>query len=155
MRGIICALVVLLGACVPPPGPMERLTNAAYDLNTATRFGRMDVAVAHVASHAQADFMARHRDWGRDLRVVDVELSGLRMVTPDTAEVTLAVSWHRLSSANIETSFVAQKWTSTTDGWKLATELRASGAPGVFSAPLEDQAKPKEAEAPNAFSGQL
>lgn len=134
---------------------MERLTNAAYDLNTATRFGRMDVAVSHVASHAQADFMARHREWGRDMRVVDVELSGLRMVTPDTAEVTLAISWHRLSSANIETSFVAQKWTSTTDGWKLATELRASGSPGLYAAPPEDQAKPKDTTAPNAFGGQL
>ena len=132
---------------------MERLTNAAYDLNTATRFGRMDVAVANVASHAQRDFMARHREWGRDLRIVDVELNGIRMLTPETAEVSLAVSWHRLSESTIQTSMVAQKWMSSSEGWKMATELRAGGAPGLYAAPPEED-KPKKPDTP-ALTGQL
>ncbi len=155
MRGIFAALLLLVSACVPPPGPMERLTNAAYDLNTATRFGRMDVAVEHVASHAQADFMARHREWGSDVRIVDVDLSGLRMLTPETAQVTLSVSWHNLSSSTIQTSLIAQKWTSTGDGWKMASEIRAGGAPGLFAAPIEDRNAPTEGDGPNALTGQL
>jgi hypothetical protein len=159
MRRIFCALMLIsgalsAGACVPPPGPMERLTDSAYDLNTATRFGRMDVAVAHVANHAQEDFMQRHRDWGRDTRIVDVELNGLQMITPDTAVVNLAVSWHKLSASEMETTFLSQKWTSTGDGWKLMVELRSGGSPGLFTAPKEDEKK-KGDDAPNVHTGQL
>ncbi len=154
----MCALALLtgalsMGACVPPPGPMERLTNSAYDLNTATRFGRMDVAVGLVARHAQDDFIHRHKDWGRDTRIVDVELNGLRMITPETAEVSLAVSWHDLSTSEMQTSYIAQKWTSTGDGWRMAVEVRAGGAPGLFKEPKKLE-KPN-GDAPNAMTGQL
>ena len=74
MRSWAVLLLVSLPACFAPPGPMERLNMSAYDLNTATRFGRMDVALEHVAQDAQVDFMARHAKWGRGIRVVDVEL---------------------------------------------------------------------------------
>lgn len=134
---------------------MEKLTNAAYDMSSATRFGRMDIAVEHVVSHAQEDFLARHRTWGRDIRIVDVELSGVRMITPETAAVTLAVSWHGLSSTDIRTSFISQKWTSTGDGWRMASEGRNGGAPGLFAAAPEDTQKQQAEKVPNASSGQL
>ncbi len=140
MRALICALVFTVSCligCVPPPGPMEKLTNAAYDMNTATRFGRMDIAASHVVAHAREDFLARHRKWGKDMRIVDVEHNGLRMVTTDTAAVTLAVSWHPQNSSTIRTSYIVQKWRSTGDGWQLAIEQRSSGDPGVFTAPPE------------------
>ena len=156
MRGLICALGLLtLGACVPPPGPMEKLTNAAYDMNTATRFGRMDIAASHVVSHAQRDFMARHREWGGDLRIVDVELNGVRLVTPETAAVSLKVSWHRLATSEISTSVVSQKWTSTGDGWKLTVEGRSGGAPGLFAAPPPELESKKANDGPSTLTGQL
>ncbi len=159
MRGLICAVTLAgisaLSACVPPPGPMEKLTNAAYDLNNATRFGRMDIAASFVVGHAREDFLARHRDWGRDTRIVDVELSGLRMVTPDTAAVSLAVSWHHISSSDMHTSYIAQKWRSTGQGWQLAVEQRSSGAPGLFKAPPADKTKNAADMLPNAATGQL
>lgn len=133
---------------------MEKLTNAAYDMNTATRFGRMDIAATHVVDYAREDFMARHREWGRDIRIVDVELNGLRMVTTDTAAVTLAVSWHRMSSSTMRTSYVAQKWRSTGEGWQLAIEARASGDPGLFAAPPEKKELDIKPEAA-ANTGQL
>ncbi len=140
--------------CVPPPGPMEKLTNAAYDFTSATRFERMDVAASLVVSHAQEDFLARHRKWGSDLRIVDVELKGVRLVTPDTAAVSLSVSWHPLNSTEIRTSLLAQKWTSTGDGWRMATEGRTGGAPGLFAAPPKAAAD-KTDKGLSPLSGQL
>jgi hypothetical protein len=155
MRALICALGLLtFSACVPPPGPMEKLTNAAYDHSSATRFGRMDIAAGFVVPHAQEDFLARHRTWGKDLRIVDVELMGLRLLTPDTAAVSMSVSWHRLDSTTIKTSLISQKWTSSGDGWEMTLETRSGGAPGLFAAPPEDRTR-KADKGPKTASGQL
>jgi hypothetical protein len=133
--------LLLAAGCVAPPGPMERLSNSAYGLNNATRFGRLDVALGHVASEEQGDFMHRHSKWGRDVRIVDLELQGLRLITPDTAEVQLTVSWHRLDETTMRTSNLAQKWTQGKSGWELVEELRASGSPGLFARPDGKKAK--------------
>jgi len=134
-------VLLLLAGCVAPPGPMERLSNSAYGLNNATRFGRLDVALSHVAAEEQGDFMHRHAKWGRDVRIVDLELQGLRLITPDTAEVQLAVSWHRLDETTIRTSNLAQKWTQGKSGWELVEEVRAGGSAGLFAEPKEQKAK--------------
>jgi hypothetical protein len=130
-RALLISALALVG-CITPPGPVERLNNAAYEMNTATRFGRMDVAIGHVAPAMQDDFVRRHGAWHRELRIVDVELNGLRLVTPDTAEVQLAISWHRPADMIMRTSLVAQKWTRSDGDWVLAEELRVGGADGLF-----------------------
>ena len=136
------AISLLLAAgCVAPPGPMERLSESAYGLNNATRFGRLDVALGHVAAEEQGDFMHRHSRWGRDVRIVDLELEGLRLITPDTAEVRLAVSWHRLDETTMRVSNLAQKWTQGKSGWELVEELRAGGSVGLFPEPDAKKAK--------------
>lgn len=123
-----------LGGCMLPPGPAERLNYAAHDMNAATRFGRIDVAMDHVVGHARADFAKRHAAWGRQIRVLDVELRGVRLVTPTTAEVQVAVSWHDLKHATIQVSYLSQKWTREEDDWGLVEELRVGGAKGLFAA---------------------
>lgn len=146
MRSLLLALVLPMVACVPPMSPAERLSFAAYDMNAATRFGRMDVAVAHVATSSQADFLRRHRSWGRDKRIVDVDVSGIRMITPTTAEVHLSVSWHHDDETIMRQSYLAQKWTSSKgDDWALSEEIRVSGDEGLFESeePLEARDEPR------------
>lgn len=132
MRRVLAFCTLFLVGCIAPPGPVERLNNAAYEMNSATRFGRMDVAVGHVSPAMQDDFMRRHGSWHREIRIVDVELNGLRLITPDTAEVQLAVSWHRPADMTMRTSLIAQKWTRSEGDWSLAEELRVGGAEGLF-----------------------
>lgn len=150
----LCVAVLLsLCACVAPPGPMERLNFTAHEMNVATRFGRMDVAVSHVAASAQDDFIQRHAKWGRDLRIVDVELSGMRLVTSDTAEVRLTVSWHRIDESTMRMSAVQQKWMMGKDGWELAEEMRVAGSPGVFT--LARHRSEDAVQLPNPNAGQI
>jgi hypothetical protein len=111
---------------------MERLTDSAYDCNIAMRFNRMDVAMGYVAQEAQEDFVQRHAKWGRMLRIVDVELAGLRMVTSDVAEVSLEVSWQRADESTMRYSRINQRWKDERDGWKLTEEIRAGGSPGLY-----------------------
>ena len=119
---------------------MERLSQHAHDLNMATRFGRMDVAMELVARESQADFMTRHKKWHRDVRIVDLEMQGARMLTTESAEVQLAVSWHHANETNIRETSIAQKWVSSGTGWVLDEERRISGSAGVFQPGIDRKA---------------
>ncbi len=133
---LTCACLMIAGlmlfACVPPPGPLERLGYSAHEMNAATRFARMDIALSYVKSEAQHDFARRHRKWHKQLRIVDLEVTGVQMVTTQDAEVHLTVSWHRLDQTTIRDSMIAQKWSQKSGDWKLVEEMRAGGSPGLF-----------------------
>jgi hypothetical protein len=94
----------------------------------------MDIAADSVIAEAKTDFGKRHRAWGRDVRIVDLEVEGVQMLTSDAAEVDLIVSWHRIDDPTIQTTNVAQRWTQTSSDWKLAEETIAGGAKGLFPA---------------------
>lgn len=121
-----------LTACMLPPGPMERLTDSAYRLNVATRFGRMDIASDFVGQKARQDFARRHANWGSKIRIVDVELQGMRMMTTEMAEVRVTVRWHRIDETTMRASSIAQHWKQGSDDWALVEEIRVSGSPGLF-----------------------
>ena len=139
---LVCSLAsgVFVSGCLAPPTSAERLGNAAYELNMATRFGRMDVAGANVATEAQAEFSRRHRPWGRDIRVVDLELLGMQLASENEAEVELSVSWHRLDETVMRATTVVQRWENLKGGWKLVAEAPSAGAPNLFPPP----AKPRK-----------
>ena len=155
MRTWIGVLAIALPACFAPPGPMERLSNSAYDCNIAMRFNRMDVAVGYVAKAAQADFMDRHSKWGRSVRIVDVELAGMRLVTSDVAEVNLGVSWHRIDESVIRFSKISQRWKDDKDGWRMQDEMRIAGSPGLFDHARSKRDDKDLNEAPRVDMGQL
>ena len=54
MRRLACVLVLGLAGCFGAPTPGQRLTDSAYEMNTAARFGRMDIALGSVAAKAKA-----------------------------------------------------------------------------------------------------
>jgi hypothetical protein len=135
MRPLLLFAFVALSSCIAPPSPAERLAYSATELNAATRFARMDIALGMVAKDAQSDFMARHAPWHTELRIVDVEVQGMRLLTSDSAEVQLFVAWHRLDETNMRGSSVVQRWTQDREGWMLAEEMRVGGAPGIFGEP--------------------
>ena len=149
-RALLFAAALLAAGCITPMGPMERLSNAAYELNTATRFGRFDVALGLVERGVQPDFVRRHSVWGKKLRVVDLEVQSVRMTTPGYAQVQLEVSWHRLDQTTMRVSQVAQKWKQGDNSWLLAEEVRSGGDKGIFRKPR----KKKEAS-PDATQGDL
>ena len=80
----------------------------------------------------------------QNLRIVDVELMGMQMVAPGTAEVSLAVSWHRLDETTLRTSQIAQKWSQKSGDWRMAEEIRTSGSPGLFLPPKKKKKKKKK-----------
>lgn len=132
MRRLIVLALACTGCLALPPSSLERLNQTAYEHNAATRFGRMDVAAETVASEARADFGKRHRAWGREVKIVDVELEGLQVTGPDTAEVELLVSWHRIDDPTIQVTTLAQHWSQGTSDWRLVEETVVAGPAGLF-----------------------
>jgi hypothetical protein len=159
MRSALSAIAlsgfIALSGCFAPPGPMERLNMSAYELNTGMRFNRLDVALGHVAKEAQSDFIDRHAKWGRGVRIVDVELSGIRALTSDSAEVNITVSWHRIDESTIRASGITQLWKNGDGGWKLSEEMRVAGSPGLFDRAKKSKTADKADEPPRVDLGQL
>jgi hypothetical protein len=130
----VVALLALAFApgCMAPPPPAERVTDAARELNTAARFGRLDIAVGRTAEGARAEFLNRRSRWGEAIRVLDVELVGLEMQDGQHALVMVDVAWVRSDESTLRSTRLAQVWKDEEDGWRLAREQRSSGDLGLF-----------------------
>ncbi len=132
------ALALGLGACFAPPSQSRRVTDAAREMNIAARFGRMDIAVEHAARGARQSFLERRADWGHNLRVLDVQLSGLKLKDLHHATVDVDISWERMNEAMLRQTRVAQLWRDTEKGgWQLVREKRVAGDIGLFGEEVE------------------
>jgi hypothetical protein len=121
-----------LGACVMPPKASEKASDAARELNLSARFGNMDLAAKKATRESRADFMQRHALWGSEIRVVDVELSGMTMPDSDHAVFEVNYSWMRSNESTLRVTRVTQRWSSLTGAWALESEKRAAGDVGLF-----------------------
>jgi hypothetical protein len=130
------ALALGLAGCFSPPNLTEKLADAAIDMNQATRFGRMDVALEHIGATARDDFARHHQDWGRGTRIVDVELAGMNVVEKDEANVFLTVSWQRADEGDLRVTYVTQRWKNAKGSWLMQDERRKGGDIGLFGEPM-------------------
>ena len=132
-RGVVLVtLIALCSGCFAPVSPVQRVSDAARDLNVATRFGKMDLVASHVDASVRSDFMARRVQWGREIRLVDIDLAGVEVRDETHARVTVDVSWVPLRDNNLRATRVLQSWEDNGHGWKLASEKRISGDQGLF-----------------------
>ncbi len=131
----LAAALFAAPACMMPPSPAERATEAATQLNLAARFNQMDVAVSHTAASVRSDFMKRHAEWGQSLRIVDVEMASLSLPEPDKAIVLVDYAWIRQTEGNMRATRVEQTWKDD-GGWHLVRERRISGDLGLLGEPV-------------------
>src|SRR5690606_9246681 len=143
LRGAAVALVT--NACLVPPPP-ERAATTARELNLASRFGRIHVAGNLTAEKERADFLSRRASWGRDVRIVDVELAGLEMRGADRAEVQVDYAWMRIDENVVRTTRVAQDFRDAGRGFQLVAERCVAGDRGLFgeAAPAQPASRPAE-----------
>lgn len=119
-------------ACIPPQAPSQAVSDVARDLNLATRFGRMDVALEHTSSEHQSAFLEKRASWGTQIRVVDVELSQLKLSSTEAAEVFVDVAWVRMNEGTLRSTRLRQHWENPGGGWKLSREERVAGDVGLL-----------------------
>lgn len=133
MRGarILITAAFVLAGCMSPTTPTQRLVETANEMNTATRFGRMDIALEHVGAIARDEFTRQHASWGRGVRIVDLEVHGMSMREQSEADVFLSVSWQRADEAQVRVTHLSQTWRDDR-GWRLTKEERKGGDFGLL-----------------------
>jgi hypothetical protein len=139
----VILLVAGLAGCFAPVSPGQRLNDAARELNVGTRFGKMDFVVVHVDANAQSDFMQCRVQWGKEVRLVDVELVGIQLLDPTHATTTVDVSWVPLRDEILRATRITQNWEDAGRGWKLVGEHKSSGDPGLFGEVLVLRNQPR------------
>lgn len=140
MRVTFTLLGALAAACVMPPPPAERVSDAARDLNLAARFGRMDVALELTAENFRPKFLKSRTDWGRGVRVLDVELASFTMPATDRAKVEVDYSWARVDEGTLRTTRLVQEWHNAGGGFRLIQESRVAGDVGLLGEPAPSAA---------------
>lgn len=131
---LLAVCLATIPACMAPRPPSQRVADVARETNLAARFGRMDFALEHTADGAREHFSKRRLDWGNAVRVLDFELSGLRMKDAENAVVMVDIQWMRVDEDTLKVTRVEQSWRGGAEdhGWMLVRERRVSGDLGLF-----------------------
>ena len=134
MRQVVVSALAasLLAGCPMPPSPAARMQEAAIELNTNVRFGRMELAIEHVAPKERDEFISHRKAWGSILQLADYEMVGARMKDEDNAEVSVKYAWYRPEEGDLHTTVVRQRWKDTKGSWLLVAEARIDGDLGLF-----------------------
>ena len=123
MKPAPLALALLgLTGCFAPTSSTQKLADSAYDMNNATRFGRMDVALEHVAPKAREEFQRQHAGWSRLARIVDIDFNGIQVKKDGVGEVVVTLTWQRADEATTRTTSLVQQWTATRNIWTMISE---------------------------------
>ena len=148
MKSLAFALALLgLTGCIAPTSGTQKLADTAYDMNNASRFGRMDVALEHVAMKSREQFQKEHAGWMRNARIVDIDFNGIQVKKDGDGEVIVTLTWQRADESTTRTTILVQRWTETRNVWTMASE-EAKGDDGL----LGEKEKAKDAPAPDATS---
>jgi hypothetical protein len=127
---------VLLGCPVGHQSPPMRAQEAASECAVNARFGRMEMAVAHVSPKAREPFSERRRAWGNIIRIADYELAGLQMHGDADADMYVKIAWYRVNESDLHVTTVKQKWHDFKGDWKLVEEARSTGDEGLLGEPV-------------------
>jgi hypothetical protein len=134
LAGLCAAL--FWGGCVTPPPPAERASDAARELNVSSRFGELASVIDMTAPAMRQRFQERRAAWGKEVRVVDVELAALTMTDAKHAAATVDFSWTRANEGTLRTTRVMQQWEALDGPWLLVREKRIAGDLGLFGEPV-------------------
>lgn len=131
-RAIALFLFCFLSSCLQPPGPAETASDAARELNMTARYGELAGILGMTATGVRQEFVTRRAEWGKMVRVVDVELAGLTLEDRDRANILVDFSWTRSDENVLKTTRVLQGWQNQEGDWQLVREKRVSGDLGLF-----------------------
>jgi hypothetical protein len=142
---VLGSLLVFLAGCavVAPMSASARAQETATELNTNSRFGRMELATEHVDPAQREAFLGRHKTWGNAIRVADYEMAGFKMKGDNDAETLVRVSWYRVENGDLKNTLIKQSWKQVKGDWRLVEEVRADGDAGLIG----DPAPPAPADA--------
>jgi hypothetical protein len=128
----LALLVAVSPGCLQPPGPAEEAGDAARELNMTARYGELAGVLGMTSAGMRKEFVSRRAEWGKLIRVVDLELAGLTLEDREHANVLVDFSWTRIDEGTLKATRVLQVWYDDGGNWQLVREKRVSGDLGLF-----------------------
>lgn len=143
-RVAVLGLLLATVGCMPPVMPADKLTDSAYSVVEAARFGRMDIVISAVKPADQAAYAESHADWGGIIRILDIEYGGAKLTGGDKAVVMMTVAWQRLDESMLRSTSLKQTWQLASEQrWVIVKEEIAGGDAGLIKEPeLDVDGKP-------------
>jgi hypothetical protein len=139
MRSLVIALILLSNACLLGGlSPQKKLNDAIRDVNDASRWGRIDLAVQYVEPTYQDTFLKSRYKWGRLFRIADTDLVRVEMNPDKERAVSLmSISWYRLDQMTLHHTIVRQQWKDC-DGTYLLTAEDVLEGDALLMQPPQD-----------------
>jgi hypothetical protein len=134
--------VTLWSGCMGPQTPSQRASDAARELNVNSRFGDIAGTATMTSPSVRAQYLSRRAEWGKLVRVVDVDLASFQMNDAEHATVSVDFQWTRVDDGTLHVTRVMQDWSSTEGPWILVRERRESGDIGLFGETVGPAAGP-------------
>ncbi len=152
---LVFSMAVPLTGCIGAGTGIARAQETVQEFNAATRYGRSEIALEHVAVAARDDFAAHHRAWGTGVRIADIEVAGIREVAgvrpkpKHDAEAIVRVAWYRPEQQELRSTTLKQGWRDE-NGWRLVSEERLEGDIGLLNETVVYES-PREPRGPSYF----
>jgi len=131
-RVATAALMFALTGCMPPVMPADKLTDSAYTVVEAARFGRMDIVISAVKPDGQAAYAESHAEWGGNIRILDIEYGGAKLTGADKAVVLMTIAWQRLDESILRSTALKQTWQLASERWVIIKEEVSGGDAGLI-----------------------
>jgi hypothetical protein len=151
MRLFPALLVLVLAGCmlIDHVAPQNRLADQVHQFNDEVRWGRIDLAARRVDPAHRSHFLARHRAWGRDIRVADADVTNLELGLPEGRAASLVTySWIDERTMTLRATSVRQIWRGEGEGFVLVGEEIVGGEPDLLAgAPIAAGSAGEEAGA--------
>jgi hypothetical protein len=133
---MLAVTLFALAGCPATPTPLQKAQETATAFNVDARFGRMEMAMEHVAPELREEFVTHHRAWGSRVRIADVELAGMHPRDHHNIEVAVRIAWYVVDQDDLRMTTLQQVWNDEKNGWQLVTERRAEGDVGLLGEPV-------------------
>jgi hypothetical protein len=131
-----CTVIAALTGCPAPPNALARAQQAAQEFNLDSRLGHGELSLERVAPDARERYQSQHRAWGTSVRVVDVELAGMKPQSERDVQVLVRVAWYRPEDEELRSTTIEQTWNDKPAGWQLVLERRVEGEMGLLGEPV-------------------
>ena len=151
MKFLLIPLLVLVNGCMLDNiSPTRKLNESIRDMNDASRWGRIDLAVQFVEPTYQASFLKARYRWGRQFRIADTELIRLDIDSEqDQAIAFMAISWYSIDQMTLHNTVVRQVWKEHDGHYLMIAEAVFEGDALLMQGPTKTVTE----AGPQAISG--
>lgn len=140
MKALVITLMLAGCGMIPKPNSTESLTDTVTSYNESMRWGRYEMAAAHLPPKQRSQFVDESDERGHDLKITEYDIVKVDQKGDREARVQIKMSWYRETEGTVHETHAMQTWERQGKNWLLVDESRVRGAemPGLPEPLMKD-----------------